>query len=133
MLVAAWVTAIATSVLALGVPIALATWLYTRRRDLQWAEDKREQQRRERDQEQRALEERLEERVNKAVELLGSRKARCADRWHLCPRPGSRSPGDWRLRGIRGGCREGLAGRPRTKDTDAGDQFPQKHQSTGRL
>ena len=49
------------------------------------------------------------------------------------PRPGSRSPGDWRLRGIRGGCREGLAGRPRTKDTDAGDQFPQKHQSTGRL
>jgi hypothetical protein len=56
------------------VPIALATWLYTRRRDLQWAEDKREQQRRERDQEQRALEERLEERVNKAVELLGSEK-----------------------------------------------------------
>ena len=42
MLVAAWVTAIATSVLALGVPITLATWLYTRRsRDLQWAEDKR--------------------------------------------------------------------------------------------
>lgn len=61
MLAAAWVTAIATSVLALSVPVTIATWLGTRRAD-------RDREQHEKLQEQRDQEERL----TKAIKQLGS-------------------------------------------------------------
>jgi hypothetical protein len=57
-LAAAWVTAIATSVLALGVPIALATWLGTRHAD-------RRREQRERQQKQQEADERHREHASK--------------------------------------------------------------------